>query len=144
MIVPELVGQVLARLGVGSVFGVVGSGNYHVTNALRAHGVDFVATRHECGAVLAADGFARMSGRVAVASVHQGPGLTNAVTGIAEAAKSRTPLIVLTGDTARADVLSNFRVDQDALVVSVGAVSDRVHGPRTAVADTVRAYRTAV
>ncbi|HEX4725088.1 MAG TPA: thiamine pyrophosphate-binding protein [Pseudonocardiaceae bacterium] len=144
MIVPELVGTTLARLGVGAVFGVVGSGNYHVTNALRAHGVDFFATRHECGAAMAADGFARMSGRVAVVSTHQGPGLTNAITGIAEAAKSRTPLIVLTGDTARADLLSNFRIDQDALVRSVGAVAERVHGPGSAVADTVRAYRIAV
>ena len=144
MNVAEVVGEVLARLGVRTAFGVVGSGNFHVTNALRAHGVDFVSTRHECGAVVAADAFARMSGRVGLVSTHQGPGLTNAMTGIAEAAKSRTPLIVLTGDTPRADVLSNFRVDQDALALSVGAVAERVHGPRTAVADTVRAYRTAV
>jgi thiamine pyrophosphate-dependent acetolactate synthase large subunit-like protein len=143
VIVAALVGQVLAELGVGRAFGVVGSGNFHVTNALRAHGVDFVATRHECGATVAADSFARMSGRVAVVSTHQGCGLTNAMTGIAEAAKSRTPLIVLTGDMPAADRLSNFRIDQDALVRSVGAVSERVHGPRTAVADTVRAYRIA-
>lgn len=144
MIVPEAVGTVLARLGVGAAFGVVGSGNFHATNALRDHGVEFFATRHECGAVLAADGYARMTNRMAVASTHQGPGLTNAVTGIAEAAKSRTPLIIITGDTARHDVLSNFRIDQDALVTSVGAVAERVHGGRTAVADTIRAYRTAV
>jgi len=144
VIVAALVGQVLAELGVGRAFGVVGSGNFHVTNALRAHGVEFVATRHECGAAVAADAFARMSGRVAVVSTHQGPGLTNAMTGIAEAAKSRTPLIVLTGDMPAADRLSNFRIDQDALVRSVGAVSERVHGPRTAVADTVRAYRIAL
>ncbi|HEY3606122.1 MAG TPA: thiamine pyrophosphate-binding protein [Pseudonocardiaceae bacterium] len=144
MIVAEQVGHVLGTLGVGRVFGVVGSGNFHVTNALRARGVEFVATRHECGAAVAADAFARMSGRVAVVSTHQGPGLTNAMTGIAEAAKSRTPLIVLTGDMPASDRLSNFRIDQDALVRSVGAVSERVHGPRTAVADTVRAYRIAL
>ncbi len=144
MIVAEQVGQVLGALGVGRVFGVVGSGNFHITNALRAYGVEFVATRHECGAAVAADAFARMSGRVAVVSTHQGPGLTNAMTGIAEAAKSRTPLIVLTGDMPASDRLSNFRIDQDALVRSVGAVSERVHGPRTAVADTVRAYRIAL
>jgi thiamine pyrophosphate-dependent acetolactate synthase large subunit-like protein len=144
VIVAALVGRVLAELGVGRAFGVVGSGNFHVTNALRAHGVEFVATRHECGAAVAADAFTRMSGRVAVVSTHQGPGLTNAMTGIAEAAKSRTPLIVLTGDMPAADRLSNFRIDQDALVRSVGAVSERVHGPRTAVADTVRAYRIAL
>jgi thiamine pyrophosphate-dependent acetolactate synthase large subunit-like protein len=142
--VAELVGQTLARLGVAQVFGVVGSGNFHVTNALRAHGVGFVATRHEAGAATAADAYGRMSGRVAVVTTHQGCGYTNALTGIAEAAKSRTPMIVLTGDTSGAAVLSNFNVDQDMLARAVGAVAERVHSPATAVADTVRAYRTAV
>jgi thiamine pyrophosphate-dependent acetolactate synthase large subunit-like protein len=142
--VAELVGRVLASLGAGPAFGVIGSGNFEVTNALRAAGVTFVATRHEAGATTAADAHARMSGRVAVVSTHQGCGLTNAMTGIGEAAKSRTPLLVLTADTPGADLLANFRVDQDALVRSVGAVSERVYGPSTAVADTVRAYRTAL
>jgi len=66
------------------------------------------------------------------------------MTGIAEAAKSRTPLIVLAADTAAAAVNSNFRVDQDALAVSVGAVAERVHGPASAVADVTRAFRTAI
>ncbi|WP_028932725.1 thiamine pyrophosphate-binding protein [Pseudonocardia spinosispora] len=144
MDVAELVGTTLARLGVAQVFGVVGSGNFHVTNALRASGVPFVATRHEAGAATAADAYCRLTGRVAVVTTHQGCGFTNALTGIAEAAKSRTPLIVLTGDTAGAAVLSNFNVDQDALARAVGAVAERVHSPESALADTVRAYRTAV
>jgi thiamine pyrophosphate-dependent acetolactate synthase large subunit-like protein len=142
--VAELVGSTLARLGVGAAFGVVGSGNFHLTNALRAGGVTFVATRHENGAATAADAFARVSGRVALVTTHQGCGLTNAVTGIAEAAKSRTPLLVLTADTPGADLLANFRIDQDALARSVGAVPERVYGAASAVADTVRAYRTAL
>ena len=76
-------------------------------------------------------------------SVHQGCGLTNAMTGIAEAAKSRTPLLVLAADVAGSAVGSNFRIDQDALVRSVGAVPERVHSPGSAVDDVVRAYRTA-
>ncbi len=44
--VADVVGAVLAELGVGHAFGVVGSGNFHVTNALRAHGVPFTAARH--------------------------------------------------------------------------------------------------
>jgi thiamine pyrophosphate-dependent acetolactate synthase large subunit-like protein len=144
MDVAQAVGTTLARLGVTRAFGVVGSGNFHVTNALRAHGVEFVATRHEMGATVAADAYARMSGRLAVVTTHQGCGLTNAMTGVAEAAKSRTPLLVVTADTPGADLLSNFRIDQDALVRSVGAVAERVHSGRTAVADTARACRTAV
>ena len=142
--VAQLVGRALAQLGVGHAFGVVGSGNFHVTNALRAGGIPFVAARHEGGAATMADAYARMSGRPGVLTVHQGCGLTNAMTGITEAAKSRTPLIVLAADTGGAAVRSNFRIDQHALVQAVGAVSERVHGPGSALADTVRAYRTAV
>ncbi|MEV7038258.1 thiamine pyrophosphate-binding protein [Amycolatopsis sp. NPDC051061] len=143
MNVAELVGRTLAGLGAGTAFGVVGSGNFEVTNALRAGGVRFVAARHEGGAAGMADAYARMSGEVSVLSLHQGCGLTNAMTGITEAAKSRTPMLVLTADSAGASVLSNFRVDQDALAVAVGAVPERVHSAASAVADTVRAYRTA-
>ncbi len=142
--VAEVVGSVLADLGVGHVFGVVGSGNFDMTNALRAGGVGYTAARHEGGAATMADAYTRMSGNVGVVSLHQGCGLTNAMTGIGEAAKSRTPMLVLTADAPASDLHSNFRIDQDALVTSVGAVSMRVHGPRTVVADVIRAVRTAV
>ncbi|MET3905154.1 thiamine pyrophosphate-binding protein [Paenarthrobacter sp. 4246] len=142
--VAELVGTTLARLGVGHVFGVVGSGNFVVTNALRKAGVPYTAARHEGGAATMADAYGRMSGKMGIATTHQGCGLTNAITGIGEAAKSRTPMILLTADTAASATRSNFNIDQDALAVSVGAVAERVHSAETAVADTVRAYRTAV
>ena len=144
MKVVELVGRTLAELGVGHVFGVVGSGNFDVTNHLVSLGVPFTATRHEGGAATMADAYGRMSGKVGVVSTHQGCGLTNAVTGIGEAAKSRTPMIVLTADSAASAVRSNFKIDQDALARSVGAIPERVHSAASAVADTMRAYRTAV
>ena len=143
MLVSEAVGVTLAGLGADTVFGLVGSGNFHVTNALIANGATFVATRHECGAACAADAWARGTGRVGILSVHQGPGLTNALTGITEAAKSRTPLLVLAADVAGAAVRSNFRIDVAALATSVGAVADRLYSPATAVADAARAYRSA-
>ena len=91
MLVSDAVGAALAELdGLGTVFGVVGSGNFHVTNALVSRGARFVAARHECGAACMADAWARGTGRVGILTVHQGPGLTNALTGITEAAKSRT------------------------------------------------------
>ena len=96
--VAEQVGAYLARLGVGHAFGVVGSGNFVVTNALRHAGVPFTAARHEGGAATMADAYARMSGEVSVVSLHQGCGLTNAGTGITEAGKSRTSMIVLAAE----------------------------------------------
>jgi len=143
MRVAKAVGATIASLGASHVFGVVGSGNFHVTNALVAGGVRFVAARHECGAATMADAFARTSGEVGVLSVHQGCGLTNAMTGITEAAKSRTPMLVLAADTGAAAARSNFRIDQMALVRSVGAVAERINSPATAVAEAARAFRIA-
>jgi len=142
--VADAVGRTLAELGVQHVFGVVGSGNFAMTNALRRHGAGWTAARHEGGAATMADAYARVSGTVPVVSTHQGCGLTNAITGIGEAAKSRTPMIVLTADTGTSAVLSNFRIGQDALAESVGAVAERVHSAASAIQDTVRAFRTAV
>src|SRR5699024_11400650 len=58
--VAQQIGTYLAQLGVGQAFGVVGSGNFEITNALRAAGVPFVATRHEGGAATMADAYSRM------------------------------------------------------------------------------------
>jgi len=142
MRVAEAVGQGLAKLGADTVFGVVGSGNFHVTNALIAGGARFVAARHEGGATVMADAWARTTGRPGVVSVHQGPGLTNAMTGIAEAAKSRTPLLVLAAEAP--EIRSNFHVDVAGLAAAVGAVGERIYSPASALADVQRAYTTAL
>jgi len=141
MNVAEAVGMALARLGVEQVFGVVGSGNFHVTNALVAGGASYVAARHEGGATTMADAYARMTGSVAAVSLHQGCGLTNAMTGLAEAAKSRTPLLVLAAESTEPG--SNFAVDQPALAAAVGARSARVTSPASAVDETVAAFLVA-
>jgi acetolactate synthase I/II/III large subunit len=144
MLVTDAVAATLAELGADTVFGVVGSGNFKVTNALIARGARYVAARHECGAAVMADAWARLAGRPGILSVHQGPGLTNALTGITEAAKSRTPLVVLAADVADSALRSNFRIDVASLAASVGAAAFRLHSPAFAVDETVRAYRTAV
>ncbi|WP_346618647.1 thiamine pyrophosphate-binding protein [Blastococcus montanus] len=122
--VAHAVGEALVTAGVDTVFGVVGSGNFVATTAMVAAGARYVAARHEGGAATMADAYARTSGRPAVLSVHQGCGLTNALTGITEAAKSRTPLVVLTAEAT--SPRSNFFVDQPALAAAVGALSVRV------------------
>ena len=141
MLVSDAVATALADLGADTVFGLVGSGNFHVTNALIGHGARFIAARHENGAASMADGWARLSGRPGVVTLHQGPGLTNALTAIAEAAKSRTPLLVLAADAT--SPRSNFRIDVAAIATAIGATPAGLHSPSFAVDDTVRAYRTA-
>ncbi len=138
--VAQAIGRSLAAHGVDHVFGVVGSGNFHVTNALIACGVPFVAAAHEGGAASMADGYARVSGRLPALSVHQGPGLTNALTGITEAAKSRTPMVVLAPEATQP--ASNFFVDVDGIARAVGAVMHRVRA-ETAAEDAANACRDA-
>src|ERR1700755_444942 len=133
----DVVPRFLPRAGVETFFGVVGSGNFTFTVSLHALGARFVAARHENGAVCMADAHARVSGRLGCVSVHQGPGLTNAMTGLTEAAKARTPLVLVAADTPAGETRSNFYVDQDALATAVGAVPVTVHRPRTAYADTM-------
>ncbi len=141
--VAHAVGSTLARLGVDTVFGLTGSGNFVVTNALVAGGARFVAARHEGGAVAMADGWARTTGRVGIATVHQGPGLTNTLTALAEAAKAHTPLVVLAGDTPAGALRSNFRIDQHGLVGAVGAAAELVYSAASAADDAARALRRA-
>jgi acetolactate synthase-1/2/3 large subunit len=140
MNVAEAVGRRLAAHGVSRVFGVVGSGNFHVTNALVAAGVPFVAAAGEAGAASMADGYARVSGRLAALSVHQGPGVTNALTGVTEAAKSRTPLVVLAPEVGNRR--SNFFIDLPAIAAAIGAEFGRVRADRVA-EDVAWACRTA-
>ena len=139
----EVVGRTLAALGVQDAFGVLGSGNFLASQAMHAEGVAFHHTRHEGGAICMADGYARVSGRVGVCSVHQGPGFTNAMTGLTEAAKSRTPLLLIAGEAPAAALRSNFRLDQAALATTVGGAADRVHSGASAADDVARAFRRA-
>ncbi|HMG51951.1 MAG TPA: thiamine pyrophosphate-binding protein [Kofleriaceae bacterium] len=141
MNVAEAVGRGLVAHGVGCAFGVVGSGNFHVTNAMVAAGARFVAAAHEGGAASMADGYARVSGRLTALSVHQGPGVTNALTGIVEAAKSRTPLIVLAPEAT--SPRSNFFVDLPGLAAAIGAGFRRVTAARVA-SEVAEACRAAV
>jgi thiamine pyrophosphate-dependent acetolactate synthase large subunit-like protein len=139
----EAVGRTLHALGVRDAFGVLGSGNFVATQALHAAGAAFHHARHEGGAISMADGYARVSGRVGVCSVHQGPGFTNMLTGLTEAAKSRTPLLILAGEAPRAAIRSNFAIDQPGLAATLGAVPERIHSGASAAADTARALRRA-
>ena len=75
----------LERIGVEVVFGLCGHTVIALLDALEHSKVRFVTTRHEQIAAHAADGYARATGKVGVVLTHLGPGLTNAVTGVANA-----------------------------------------------------------
>jgi acetolactate synthase I/II/III large subunit len=141
--VAEWIGAALVRdAGVRMVFGVAGSGNFRLVNSLTARGARFVPARHEGAAAVMADGYARISGEVGVLTVRQGAGLVNALTGLTEAAKSRTPLLVLAAETTQPS--DGTYIDQPGLAAAVGVLPDRVTAASTVRNDLRRAYRTAL
>src|SRR5690554_1765116 len=95
MRVAEIVGREIVARGVRKVFAVVGSGNFHFTTAMVESGADFVAARHEGGAMMMAGAYSMLTREVSAVSLHQGPGFTNAITGLVEAAKGSSPVIVM-------------------------------------------------
>jgi acetolactate synthase I/II/III large subunit len=129
----------LAALGARRCFGLLGTANFRISHGLVEAGVELISARHEGNAASMADAYAKATGELTLLSVHSGPGLTNAITGIGEAAKSRTPLLVLAGDVPTGNVKSNFYFEQAELIRSVGAVSERTHTPQSARSDLLRA-----
>jgi acetolactate synthase-1/2/3 large subunit len=88
----------LRSYGVDHVFGLCGHTNIAFLDALGRSDIRFVMARHEQAAAHAADGYARMTGKPGVLLVHVGPGLMNAVTGVATAAFDSVPLVTIAGD----------------------------------------------
>jgi thiamine pyrophosphate-dependent acetolactate synthase large subunit-like protein len=142
--VASVIASDFAAYGARRCFGLLGTANFKVSHGLVQAGVELVAARHECNAASMADAYAKATGELTLVSVHSGPGLTNALTGIGEAAKSRTPLVVLAGDVPNGAVKNNFYIEQAEMVRAVGAVSERLHTVASARDDTLRAVTRAL
>ena len=93
----DIVLRCLRAEGVDLVFGYPGGAIMPLYDALEGSGVRHILTRHEQGAVFAAEGYARATGKVGVAMATSGPGATNLVTGIADAKMDSVPLVCITG-----------------------------------------------
>ena len=93
----QIVWEMLQREGVEVVFGIPGGAIMHTYHPRSDYGIRHILVRHEQGAAHAADGYARVSGRVGVAIATSGPGATNLVTGIATAMMDSSPMVCITG-----------------------------------------------
>jgi thiamine pyrophosphate-dependent acetolactate synthase large subunit-like protein len=136
------VGQVLADEGVRAAFGVVGNGNFLAVAGLMAGGARYVAARHEGGAVAMADAYYRATGDVAVCTTTYGPGLTNTATGLAEAVKHRSGVLLLSGDQPTSGPRP-IDIDQGAFAAALGARTVRVTDPATVRGTAARALELA-
>jgi acetolactate synthase I/II/III large subunit len=142
--VAKVIAGDLSGYGAKRCFGLLGTANFKISHGLVEAGVELISVRHECNAASMADAYAKATGELTLVSVHSGPGLTNALTGIAEAAKSRTPLVVLAGDVPNGAVKNNFYIEQAEMVRAVGAVSERLHTVNSAREDALRAVTRAL
>src|SRR3984893_18040700 len=96
----EMVMEALADQGIKHVFGYPGGAVLPIYDALfQQDKVKHILVRHEQGAVHAAEGYARSTGRVGVVLVTSGPGATNAVTGLTDALMDSAPVVCLTGQS---------------------------------------------
>jgi acetolactate synthase-1/2/3 large subunit len=97
----DLLVQMLEQHGVDVVFGIPGGAISPVHDAFLDGRVRVITTRHESGAMFAATGYARMTGKLGVVAVTSGPGILNSMTGLATAFCDGTPVLLLVGETPR-------------------------------------------
>jgi acetolactate synthase-1/2/3 large subunit len=115
----QIVFESLAREGVEVLFGLPGGAVIHLYNELMNHPkLKHVLARHEQGAVHAADGYARATGRIGVCLVTSGPGATNVVTGVATAFMDSVPIVVLTGQVATNQIGNDAFQEADILGIT--------------------------
>lgn len=144
MRVHETMAAALAEL-TDTLFGLLGDSNLFLANAfVEGHGGRYVSAVHESGAVMMAHGYASRSGRLGVATVTQGPGLTNTATALVEVARARTPLLLLCGDTAPGNTANIQTLAQREFVAATGAEYVLVESPSDAAVAVHRAAATAL
>jgi thiamine pyrophosphate-dependent acetolactate synthase large subunit-like protein len=127
--------ETLAANGIDTAFGIPGVHNIELYRGLHASPVRHVLARHEQNAAFAADGFARASGRPAAVLVISGPGLSNALTAVAQAASDSVPLLIIASTPLRASLGRHWGVlhelgDQRAL--AAGAAPLALHASTAA------------
>ena len=98
-LVSDLLVDYLERRGVTKLFGLCGHTVIGMLDALsRSKKIEYIGTRHEAVASTAADGYARITHKASVVMCHLGPGLTNVLTGVANASLDSIPMVVIAGD----------------------------------------------
>lgn len=99
----EMVAARIAAHGVKHTFGLMGAGTIRLVDHLvRDHGLAYHGSRHESGAISAADAYSRVSGRVGVALVTWGAGFTNTLTALTTAKRASSPLLLIAADASTA------------------------------------------
>ncbi len=112
--------QALRGQGIETVFGYPGGAIMPVYDALYDGGLEHLLCRHEQGAVMAAIGYARSTGKVGVCIATSGPGATNLITGLADAMMDSVPVVAITGQVAGGLIGTDAFQEIDVLGLSLG------------------------
>ena len=116
----QMVCEALIQEGVDTVFGLPGGAILPFYQTLSHYpAIRHILVRHEQGAVMAADGYARATGKVGVCVATSGPGATNLVTGLSVALMDSAPVVAITGQVARAAIGSDAFQETDVTGVTV-------------------------
>src|SRR5947208_3527532 len=137
----------LLREGIDHVWGIPGTQNLPLIDALRdAPEIRFVLARHEQGAAFMAYGYARASGRPAVVTATEGPGVTNLATPIAAAYKGFVPVLSLCGlqEEFQRDRDANQDIDQTTFFRPITKWAHSAHAASKIQEATRRAFRLAL
>ena len=139
----QAIAQALRDEQVDHMFGLVGDANLFLTDSFVRAGGTYTAVTHESASLLAAAAYARVTGRVGVATVTHGPAVSNLVTSLVETVRSRTPVVVVAGDTPHSDRDGLQNIDQRDIARTAGAGFELVRSPETMPTDVRTAFRRA-
>ncbi|MDQ4214968.1 thiamine pyrophosphate-binding protein [Microbacterium capsulatum] len=136
------VAKALADHGVDTMFGVMGEGNLLIIDHfVHELGLTYVTAANEFGAVTMANGYAQAGGRVGVATVTQGPGLTNTITALRDCVSAGSPVVLIAGATH--DRENKQFIEQAEYVAPTGAVFINVESRHSVLHDVARAVTVA-
>jgi thiamine pyrophosphate-dependent acetolactate synthase large subunit-like protein len=145
MKVHAAIARALVDLGFDTMFGLIGDANlYMVDSFIREAGGKYISVANEVTSVLAALGYAQVSGRVGVATVTHGPALTNTLTALVEGVKATVPIVLLAGDTPVEDREHLQNINQRELIMATGAGFEQLRAPATVSEDIARVFRRAI
>jgi thiamine pyrophosphate-dependent acetolactate synthase large subunit-like protein len=128
----------------GPFFGLMGDGNISLWGTLgRAENVQIISARHEAAAVAMADGYFRATGKVGVATVTCGPGLTQVGTSLVVAARNRSSVVLIAGEIPATQDNKLQWIDQRRLAEAFGTRFQAVSSPSTAAEEIAQAFYAA-
>lgn len=147
MLVAKAFARALGEYGHSVLFGLMGNTNMAlITSFMEQDGCRYIAVANECAAVTMASGYTQVSGTVGLATVIKGPGVTNTLTALSDAARAKVPIVVIAADKATSvrDRDDLQYVPQRDFVIPTGAGFEQVRAPETALLDLWEARRRAI